>query len=132
METCPWHGLISQRMRILFPVTLDSRCTEAGNSSHSLQVLPYSCHLLLHNEEKCPPVAHAFGVKTWGQHIWVVDQGPWQQWDRRCEGAEDPDDVRVRSQLLRTSLRFSVSVKRDKCMRPVTGNKSWKDNLRPQ
>lgn len=65
-------------------------------------------------------MAQAFGVKSWGQHIRVVDQGPGQQWDRRGEGAEDPDDVGVRGQLLGPSLGFSVLATRDKRMRPVS------------
>ena len=106
-------------------------CDRGSDQSHSLHVPPHTCYLLLHDEEECPPVAQAFGVKTWGQHIWVVDQGPWQQWDRRGEGTEDPDDVGVRGQLLGTSLGFSVSAKRDKCMSKRYS--SWKDdNLRPQ
>lgn len=65
-------------------------------------------------------MAQALRVKSGGQYIRVVDQGPWQQRDRRGEGAEDPDDVGVRGQLLGPSLGFSVSAKRDKCMRPVS------------
>lgn len=53
-------------------------------------------------------MAQAFGVKTWGQHIGVVDQSPWQQRHRRGEGTEDPDDVGVRGQLLGTAPGFSV------------------------
>lgn len=65
-------------------------------------------------------MAQALGVEMWGQHIRVVSQGPRQQRDRRGEGAEDPDDVGVRGQLLGPPLGFSVSAKRDKCMRSGT------------
>lgn len=79
-----------------------------------------SSYLLLHNKEERPPVAQAFGVKAWGQHIGVINQGAWQQWHRRGEGTEDPDDVGVRGQLLGTSLGPSISAKWDKYRNPVS------------
>lgn len=64
----------------------------------------YPYHLLLHNKEEGSPMAQTFGVKMWGQHIGVVDQGTRQQWDRGSEGAKDTDDVWVRGQLFSASL----------------------------
>lgn len=92
------------------PLARDPRLLEAATSSHSLR----SRHSLLHDEEESPPVAQACGVKTRGQHVRVVDQGPWQQRHRRGEGSQDPDDVGVRGQLLGTSLGSSVSAGWDK------------------
>lgn len=99
---CPHRGLALQKDEVPPPCHPGGcRCTGPGAASY----------LLLHNEEERPPVAQAFGVKTWRQHIRVVDQGPWQQWYRRGEGTEDPDDVGVRGQLLGTSLGLSSSAK---------------------
>lgn len=77
-------------------------------------------------------MAQAFGVKTWRQHVRVVDQGPWQQRHRRGEGSEDPDDVGVWGQLLGTSLGSSVSVRWDK-REGSSRYDTWEYNsLRPQ
>lgn len=90
----------SARVRVPLPATLGLQVQRQDQS-----------YLLLHNEEERPPVAQAFGVKTWGQHIRVVNQGSWQQWYRRGEGTKDPDDVGVRGQLLGTTLGFSSLAK---------------------
>lgn len=77
-------------------------------------------------------MAQAFGVKTRGQHVRVVDQGPWQQRHRRGEGSEDPNDVGVRGQLPVTSLGSSVSVRWDK-WEGSSRYDTWEYNsLRPQ
>lgn len=60
----------SAQVRVLLPATLWLQVHRGTTNSY----------LLLHNKEERPPVAQAFGVKTWGQHVRVVDQGPWQQW----------------------------------------------------
>lgn len=104
----PQPALVSQRERVLSPVTPGS-WRQRPAPTHS-----GSRHSLLHDKEESPPVAQACGVKTWGQHIRVVDQGSWQQRHRRGEGSQDPDDVGVRGQLLGTSLGSSVSAGWDK------------------
>lgn len=65
-----WDSMPSAQVRVLLPATLWLQVHRGTTNSY----------LLLHNKEECPPVAQAFGVKTWGQHVRVVDQGPWQQW----------------------------------------------------
>lgn len=103
----PWHGFILPKGEAALPCNPGLRHV---GTAPTFQALPHP-HLLLHNEEKRPPVAQALGMKTWGQHSRIVGQGSWQQWYRRGEGAEDPDDIGVRGQLLGTSLGFSVLAK---------------------